>query len=263
MAVRPTRRDFLRYGTLAAGGWAAGPRVVRAASDARWAALVGRLVYNGRPPERKKLKVDKDLDCCGQFDIRDESLLPAEDGGLKNVFVYVRSKSVEVAPALAEKMAPRVTLDNRDCIFKPHCLAIWFDKQEFYSINSDPVAQNIAFEPPGDAPCNAILAVKGSATYKFSRKQLFPVPIKCNYHPWESGYILPRDNPYMAVTTADGAFRIPQLPVGELEFQVWQERIGPVATAAWPKGRFTVTIRPGVNDVGTIRLAPVLFAEKG
>lgn len=263
MAVRPTRRHFLRYGTLAAGVWAAGPLVVRAADNGQWGDLLGRLVYDGPLPPRKKLKVDKDVDCCGKFDIRDESLMPGVDGGLANVFLYLRTRSAAIAPELVEQAAPRVTLDNRDCIFKPHCLTIWRTKQEFHTVNSDPVAQNVAFDPPGDAPCNAVLAVKGSATYTFSRQQLAPVPIKCNYHPWESGYILPRDNPYMAITAADGVFRISRLPAGELEFQVWHERIGFLATPAWAKGRVTLVIKPGVNDLGTIRLAPSLFAEKG
>ena len=257
-----SRREFLRR-SAAAGVLAAGfgaPTILRAA-DANWGDLVGRLVYEGKPPERKKLTVDKDLDCCGKFDIRDESLMAIEDGGLMNVYVYVRTKSVAIAPELIEKVAPQVTLDNRDCIFKPHCMTIWIDKQEFLTVNSDPVAQNVAFEPPGDTPCNAVLAVRGTATYKFTRKQLAPVPIKCNYHPWESGYILPRDNPYVALTDESGVFRIAKLPPGELEFQVWHERIGNLDTQLWPKGRFKVTIKPGVNDLGTIKLAAKLFAE--
>lgn len=258
-----SRRRFLRRAGLAAGLACAsmgGPTIVRAADD-RWGDLVGRFVYDGPPPERKKLTVDKDVDCCGKFDIRDESLVAGVDRGLANVFVYVRSKGIEISPALAEKTARRVVLDNRDCIFKPHCLTIWYDKQEFHSVNSDPVAQNIAFEPLGDTPCNAILPVGGNASYTFTRKQAVPVSIKCNYHPWESGYILPRDNPYAVVSAADGTFRLPQLPAGTWEFQAWHERLGYLDTPAWPKGRFEVTVKPGANDLGTIQLAAVLFEK--
>jgi hypothetical protein len=141
-------------------------------------------------------------------------------------------------------------------------LKVWFTKQAFYTINSDPVAQNVAFEPLGDTPCNAIIPVGGKATYKFNRQQMIPVLIKCNYHPWESSYILPRENPYVDISARDGTFRIAKLPVGELEFQAWQERIGYLNLPSWPKGRFQMTIKPGTNDLGTIKLPPALFPEK-
>ena len=54
-------------------GWCA-PTVLKAASEP-WGDLVGRFIYDGTPPERKKLKADKDVDRCGKFNIRDESLM--------------------------------------------------------------------------------------------------------------------------------------------------------------------------------------------
>jgi hypothetical protein len=255
------RREFL---ARSAGALAAGlslPAFVRAAGD-QWGDLVGRFVYDGKAPERKKLKVDKDLPCCGKFDIRDESLLVGADGGLRNVFLYVRSKAVAISPELEQDVPARVTLDNRDCIFQPHCLKLWYPKQEFYTINSDPVAQNIAFEPLGDVPCNAVIPVGGNASYKFTRRQMIPVLIKCNYHPWESGYILPRENPYVDISARDGTFRIAKLPAGELEFQAWHERVGYLHRPNWPKGRFTMSVKPGTNDLGTIKLPAAMFPEK-
>jgi len=154
-----------------------------------------------------------------------------------------------------------VLLDNRDCIFMPHCMTVWCERQEYYIVNSDPVAQNVAFSPLGDVPANIVLPVGADATWKFRRSQMVPVPVACNYHPWESAYVLPRDNPYAAVSKMDGTFRIEKLPVGELEFQVWQERIGYLDTSEWPKGRFTLTIKPGTNDLGTIKLNPSLFEK--
>jgi hypothetical protein len=262
MTARSSRRQFLARAGAAAvwSGWA--PAVLRA-EDAQWGDLVGRFVYDGRAPQRKRLKVDKDVQCCGKFDIRDESLMVASDGGLANVFVYLRSRNAAVCPELEKAVPTRVTLDNRDCIFQPHCLAIWHSRQEFYMVNSDPVAQNIAFSPPGDVPANIVLGVGKDASYRFSRAQVLPVPIACNYHPWESGYILPRNHPYTAISAADGSFRIAKLPLGRLEFQVWQERAGWLETPAWPKGRFSLDIQPGRNDLGTIRLAPAWLHTPG
>ncbi len=230
-----------------------------------WGELTGRFIYDGQAPPRKKLTVDKDVECCGKFDIRDESLLVGPEGGLANVYVYLRTRHMPICPTLEAELGPRVLLDNRDCIFMPHCMWIWWPKQEFHIVNSDPVAQNVAFSPPGDLPANIVLppapSPNDSATWTFRRGQSRPVPIACNYHPWESAYVLPRENAYVAVTDLDGVFRIRGLPPGTLEFQLWHERTDYLDAAQWPKGRLTVTIRPDVNDLGTIRLPPALFAR--
>ena len=264
MATKLNRRRFIAGTAAAAAGLAAGlhaPLIVRAAASDKWGDLTGRLAYVGKAPERKKLTVDKDVDCCGKFDIRDESLMVGEDDGLANIFIYVRTRGVEVCPELEEAAEQQVKLDNKDCIFLPHCMSIWIGKQEYYIVNSDPVAQNVAFSPLGDAPANIVIPVGGDATWKFRRAQSYPVPIACNYHPWESAHILPREDPYVAVTAADGTFKIPKLPVGELEFQVWQERKGVVKAPQWTSGRFSMVIKPGANDLGTIKLNPSLFEK--
>jgi hypothetical protein len=259
-----SRRRFLQ---TAAGALTAGSLVSHAlgAEKEEWGDLTGRFLYDGKVPERKKLTVDKDLQCCGKFDIRDESLVVSSEGGLANIFVYLRATKVTVHPELVKAVGKekKVLLDNRDCIFQPHCLTIWMTKQELHIVNSDSVAQNVAFSPLGDTPANIVLAVGSDATHKFTRKQNAPVHIACNYHPWESGWILPRDNPYMAISKADGTFEIPKLPIGEWEFQAWHERTENLARTEWPKGRFKVTIKPGKNDLGTIKLPAKMFEKQG
>ena len=60
------------------------------------------------------------------------------------------------------------------------------------------------------------------------------------------------DNPYFAVTKADGSFEIANLPAGvELEFRVWQEKAKYLREVTvggesqkWSKGRFSLTLEP-------------------
>jgi hypothetical protein len=233
-------------------------------SSAGWGHLRGRFVYDGPPPERKKLVVDRDIECCGKYDIRDESLMVGQGGGLANVFVYLRSKPPAISEELAAALSDKVLLDNRDCIFIPHCLVIWYPRQKLHIVNSDPVAQNVAFSPLGDRPANIILSPPpdpaAEAYWEFRRAQAAPVLIKCNYHPWESAYILPRDNPYMAISDMEGNFAIRFLPAGRHEFQLWHERIGYLNTPEWPRGRLVVDIPPGKTlELGTVRLPPKMF----
>lgn len=258
------RRRFLKGTVAIAGVWtaAAGERPGAWAADDSWGDLTGKLIYDGVAPERKKFVVDKDIECCGKFDIRDETLMVGIGGGLKNVYVYLRSKVRAICPELEETVEKQVLLDNRDCIFIPHCMKIWHAQQEYYIKNSDPVAQNVAFSPALDQPANIVIPVGGDATWKFNKSQREPVSIACNYHPWESAYILPLDHPYAAISGDDGSFTIPRLPVGDLEIQFWHERTGPLETKGWPRGRMTIAIGAGVNDLGAIKLPAALFAKK-
>jgi hypothetical protein len=74
--------------------------------------------------------------------------------------------------------------------------------------------------------------------------------------------VLPRENPYFAVSQADGRFEISSLPAGvELEFQVWQEKSGYLAARPeWAKGVFKVTIPANETlDLGVIKVPAALF----
>ena len=122
---RLTRRKFvIGAGAAALASQLPCPTILRAAAADARGDLVGRLVYEGKPPERKKHKVDKDVWCCGKFDIRDESLMVGEDHGLQNAFLWVRTKNVEIYQGLAEAVSQQVLLDNRGCVFIRHCIKI-------------------------------------------------------------------------------------------------------------------------------------------
>lgn len=230
-----------------------------AADSAQWGDLIGRLVYDGPAPERKKVEVTKDVECCGKFDLRDESLIIGPQGGLSNAVIYLRDDDAPICPDLRTQTSDKVVLDNRDCIFQPHCMTVWVGKQTLEIINSDPVGQNVAFSPLYNPAANIVLPVDGKATYVFEEQERVPVKVLCNYHPWESGYILARANPYMAVTDMDGKFRISKLPVGKWTFQVWHERNGYLSTDEWRRGRFEMEIQRGTNDLGAVKLAPSLL----
>ncbi len=90
----------------------------------------------------------------------------------------------------------------------------------------------------------------------------------CSIHPWMNGYLVLRGNPYMAKSDEDGRLTITNLPAGEHVFQVWHERcgylrdvrFGPLATDA--RGRLTITIREGENNLGELLVSPTLFERK-
>jgi hypothetical protein len=91
---------------------------------------------------------------------------------------------------------------------------------------------------------------------------IVPNQVTCNIHPWMTGWVIVRPDPFFAISAEDGTFEISGLPAGqELEFQAWQEKSGFVEAvklndkaAKWTKGRFTQKLKPGENDLGEIKV---------
>ena len=223
-----------------------------------WGSLTGKFVYEGKPPERQQLDVNKDVKVCGKEPQYDESLIVSAAGGIANVVLYVRSKNVTVHPDLQKLVSTQAVLDNINCRFEPHIACVLVGQSVLFK-NSDPVGHNTNCSPPGDAALSPLLAPGGDTVQRYSRSQFVPTPVSCNIHPWMKGYVLIRDNPYFAVSKEDGSFEIANLPAGELEFQVWHEKSGYVSLPGWDKGRFKLNVQVGANDLGTKSLPASLF----
>lgn len=230
------------------------------AALAGWGNLKGKFVYDGTAPSPQKLDASKDPEVCGKHELVDESLLVSADGGIANCVLWVRTKGVEVADSYKKTETNTEVFDNKGCRFEPHILPVWIS-QTLEIHNSDAISHNSNMAPLGGEAINPLLAANSDVKYHFAKAPLLPVQVTCNIHPWMKGYIVARDNPYVAVSKADGTFDLKDLPTGELEFQAWQEKAGYLATSDWTKGRFKLTIKEGDNDLGTIKLSPALFAK--
>jgi hypothetical protein len=241
---------------------AAGICLTPLAADAQWGTLKGKFVYEGAAPTPTPVKVDKDVQEFGKLNLVDEALVVGPEGGVENVVIYCRTKNVKVDPALEKDLPKTVLMDNKGGRFAPHIVPVWVKHQALILGNSDKVGHNSNIQPLGDMGANPLIPPAGMVELKFNRSQNVPVPVGCNIHPWMKGYVLPRDNPYMAVSNADGEFEIKNLPAGELEFQAWQEKAGYLEAPGWAKGRFKATIKADeTTDLGTIKLAPKLFEK--
>jgi hypothetical protein len=240
----------------ATGGAAAATQT--AAVGSGWGTLKGRFVFDGEPGKPAGLDINKDIEVCGKHPIVDESLVVGAKKGLANVAVFLRNKTRVHDDVVAAAKA-KVIYDNKGCRFEPHVLAVTIG-QPLVIRNSDPVGHNSNGSPPGDTPFNPLIPANGGEfEYKFKRGQQKGVPVTCSIHPWMKGYVLPRDNPYVAVTNDKGEFEIKNLPAGEeLEIQLWHEKAdsGLEADSKWPKGRQKLKVTAdGVVDLGEIKVS--------
>ncbi len=52
------------------------------------------------------------------------------------------------------------------------------------------------------------------------------IRVACDVHNWMGGWIAVVDNPYVAVTGANGYFEISGVPAGTYTLEFWQETLG-------------------------------------
>ena len=57
-------------------------------------------------------------------------------------------------------------------------------------------------------------------------KQPETIKAKCDMHAWMSAWFVVTDHPYYAVTDANGAFSLQDVPPGTYTLQVWHETLG-------------------------------------
>ena len=186
-----------------------------------WATLKGRFVFNGTPPQRRRLSVSKDVAICapgGSAPMGESLVVDASSGGIANVAIYLRG-----ANRVHESAQPndeKVLFDQKQCIFLSHVFPLRIG-QTMQIKNSDPVGHNTNIAA---LSFNQNIPVGQSVDFKPERESAMPIPVSCSVHPWMRAYIVARNNGYVAITAADGSFEIANLPAGEeLEFQVWHE----------------------------------------
>lgn len=233
------------------------------APSGNWGTLRGRFLFGGEAPKPEAIVVTKDADYCGQHNVVDQSLVVSQDSEVANVFVYIyvpRGQKLEVHESYSETAEDEVVLDNSKCMFEPHCLAMR-TSQTLVVKNSDPVGHNTNVFHRTEQ-FNETVASGGSPLEKtFNLGQTYPVPVKCNIHPWMTAHLLIRDDPYMAISGGDGTFEIKNIPAGEHEFVFWHERPGTLRDVSMGdgktdrRGRVKIEIPAGqVVDLGEIKV---------
>lgn len=165
------------------------------------------------------LPVTQDNSACGDTVPVEEIVVSG--GKLANAVVYLDG----IAAGAALKKAPAV-LDQKQCRYVPHVQAM--DKGAVLTtVNSDAVLHNTHSYLGGTRTVfNLALPDQGQRVDSTMRRAGM-VTVGCDAgHDWMSAYIHVSEHPYYAVTGADGAFRLEQVPPGTHKLTVWHEKLG-------------------------------------
>lgn len=257
-------RKMLTWATVAAATAFIGFGSVSSA-DAQWGTIKGKVTVTGdfaalKPLVRKGDASVKDPAVCSKEEVPDESVIidPATKG-IANVVIWLGKKPAKIHPSLTKSKDKEVVFDQRNCQFLPHVLVVRTD-QQVRVLSDDAVAHNTHTYPLKNKQENFIVAAndrKGVAVPSVNLEERLPAKVGCDIHPWMQAWWVILDHPYVAVTDSKGAFEIADLPEGELEFRVWQEKAGYVVDKY-----LKVTVKAGENTVPEIKVPAAKLAGK-
>lgn len=186
----------------------------------------GTVHLSGKAPARVKIDMSQDPVCSMMGGDNFSEQYVVKDGGLANVFVYVKSGPAAAMSAVAGSTAP-VVLDQVGCKYVPHVVGVVRGGSVEFR-NSDGTMHNIHTMPTvaGNAPVNVSQGAQGAPdTQRFDAPELM-MPVRCNNHPWMNAFINVSATPFFAVTDAEGKFEIKGLPAGTYTLGAVHEKLG-------------------------------------
>jgi hypothetical protein len=218
--------------------------------------LKGRFVYDGPSPDPQLITPTLNEQVFSKYRIVDESLLVPRILGIQNIFIWVSSKDIPIPKH--DKLDP-VTIEFKEGRFAPHAIA--FQEPCDLILNNEESLECVFYRTTADYAFAVQARPKHQHTVNMLRPDRMPAKLVSNF-PWTCSWLLALPHPYFAVSNEGGEFKIDNLPPGTWEFQVWHERKGFLETADWKRGRFTLEIKPGENDLGVIKIDPKFLEKK-
>lgn len=183
-------------------------------------AVEGTVVFNG-PVGTRKIVPTKDVEVCGEP--REEALIEVgPDKGVKGAVVYlVGVGSGKAWPEPGKK--PK--LDNEKCRFEPSVQVMPAGPLDV--VNKDPVLHN-THGYYGKRTAFNMAQPNQNQVISTDLPKAGAVRVDCDAHGWMEGWIYVVDNPYYALTSADGKFSISAVPPGEYDLVALQPSTKPV-----------------------------------
>ncbi|HYR56875.1 MAG TPA: carboxypeptidase regulatory-like domain-containing protein [Myxococcaceae bacterium] len=211
---KPATREALRVTPAGSGTSVASPLAPAIRGNG---TISGEVQLVGTPPTMQPLKVGADPICASDSS-HDEQVI-ATEGRLSNVFVRIADAPPEPPPSTP------VVVDQAHCIFRPRLQGA-VRGQVIQIRNGDRTLHNTHGYAGGSTLFNYAQPASSQALERQLPGNSGVVKLKCDVHPWMTAFVFVTDNPYYAVTGADGRFAIHGVPAGTYRVEAWHERFG-------------------------------------
>jgi plastocyanin len=233
------RRAFYLGAYFAAGVLAAGALFTTsgAPNPQSTGTIQGRVTLAATPPPNPVIRMGADPNCLKQNAgkrVSADIILRSDDGGLQNVYVDVQG-----TPA-GGGGGKTLTLDQQGCMYHPRVigaqvgdtLVVKNDDPTLHNIHSLSKKYNINVSQP-----------TAGMTYNVPLKEdEIMLHVKCNVHPWMTGFIGIAPNSYWAMSDQGGKFTISNVPAGSHTVQAWHEAYGFITQTVDVKAGGTTTV---------------------
>jgi plastocyanin len=236
-------------------------------STAETATLRVKFVVDGKVPAPEKIDGGRDA-FCAPLTLTSEKLIVGKNGELKNLALILDTRRTKTELPKTDVPKDKLELDNKNCVFVPHILVVRAG-QTVTVLNSDQTGHNANFAFFNNPPVNVLIPVNGSKDVDIDKDERAPIPVECNIHPWMKAFVIVQDHPFVGVTDENGVLEIQGLPAGEIAFRVWHESADGALDEAvvkgkkekWSRGTMEITLKPGVNDLGEVKIPAAKFKK--
>jgi len=210
----------------------------------------GHVHLNGPAPANEPLRMGADPMCKkanADAQVLDQAVVVAADGALANVFIEL----VGDFPATPVPAEP-VSIDQRRCIYQPRVVGMRAG-QALQISNSDDGLHNVHGISTERDSFN-VGQPTSHLVNTFHPRDPGILRLKCDVHTWMVAFVGVVNHPYFAVTGADGAFSIRDVPAGTYTLRAWHERFGPTESQVRIDGNHDAAVE--VTYDGTVPSAP-------
>jgi plastocyanin len=183
----------------------------------------GTIHFAKKAPPRVQIDMAQDP-ACALADSNYSEQYMVHDGGLQNVFVYVKDG---LGNKLYAPPSEPVVVDQKGCRFNPHVIGVMAGQPVKFT-NSDNTMHNVHMIPT--ISTNQTVDLSEPPTGNGEMRTLVTpelmIPVRCNNHPWMEAFINVAANPFYTVSDENGHFTITGLPPGTYTIVADHEVLG-------------------------------------
>ncbi len=196
----------------------------------------GSVSFEGNAP-RKWLNRNSDP-VCSKIKRKSDSIVVTK-GKLRDVHVRIAGSGL---PRPTSKLKRRpVVVKQSQCMYEPKVVSL-LPGQRLVVQNVDPTYHNVHAKLKRRTKWNIGQAAGAPDLIKQNiSKPGQAITLGCDVHPWMSAYVVTWANAFSKVTSSDGAFAIPDVPVGTYDIEAWHPTLGLL--------KKRVTVKPGSNEI--------------
>ena len=216
----------LAVATSACGGESPAPKTpppgAKRVDGSTTGRISGRILFAGVPPANTAIDLASDPVCAREGSGLMTEDVVVKDGGLANVFVYVKDG---LSGYYFDTPTEPVKVDQQRCRYVPHVFGAQTG-QPIEVSNSDPTLHNVHAMAAVNRGFNYGQPMKGMKNTTSFKAAEVMVRFKCDVHSWMTAYAGILEHPYFTVTAEGGGFELKNVPPGTYTLEAWHEKLG-------------------------------------